>query len=42
MFKEMDKIEIMWFHQPSSTIFFGDPDYKRPPSNFTSYTSKDA
>ena len=27
IFKEMDKIRIMGFHQPPSTILFDDPPY---------------
>ena len=42
VFKEIDKIRIVEFHQPPSTILFDDPHTQTTPPNFTLYTSKDA
>ena len=42
IFKEMDKIRIMGFHQTPSTILFDDSHTQMTPPKFTSYTSKDA
>ena len=39
----MDKMKIMGFHQPPSTIIFDNTPYPNDtPPNFTSYTSKDS
>ena len=39
LFKEMDKIRIMGFHQPP-TILFDDPHTQTTPLKFHSFTSK--